>query len=316
MRKFILTYGATSFAVILIAMLLTQVLGKEFQQLTLKPPSNALETSQYHRNPKPKIFLDSLAGDSSYCFQYGFRDHKAKPTIWQWSYNRYLVDSMSNAYGLPKNYFKPYKATASERKKRLRIQKQALFTKIDMYVVPDYNAIVEHHRSFTKPIYDLINLTLGDSATKEDRLEMMLKFCQDLPYRIPPTEYNNKIIEGLLPPSLSLKLGYGDCDTKAMIFASTLSHSTDYDMLVLTVPNHVLMAVKGIPKPYQEFIEYQGEKYILCQPVGPARLNFGNKGSNYRPSERITPIKKFVEQVPVTATIEKISQEANDSNSD
>lgn len=317
MERFLIKYCSIAFLTICIALVLVSSLDRKFIKLAIRPPSSSMGVEQYHRNARPKIFLDSLTNDSTYCFQYEFRDPKGNPTIWRWSYDRYLVDSMSKAYGLPSNYFKPYKATSSVRKKRLRIRKRALFTKVDKYVVPDYNAIIKYHRKFTKPLYDLVNLTLGDSASKEDKLELILKFCQDLPYRIPPTEYKNKIVEGLFPPSLSLKLGYGDCDTKAMIFASALSHSSDYDMLVLTVPNHVLMAIKGIPKPYQESIEYQGEKYILCQPVGPARLRFGDKGSNYRPSERITAIRKFVKpKVALTATNSESATTTTDKSSD
>jgi hypothetical protein len=128
----------------------------------------------------------------------------------------------------------------------------------------------------------------------EARIELLMKFCQDIPYKIPPAETKEKAIEGLLPPSWSLTVGYGDCDTKAMLFVSTLSHNPEYDIILLGLPSHMLVAIKGIPKPYQDVYEYQGERYILCQPVGPARLNFGDKGSLYRPVKRVTEIKKVV----------------------
>ncbi len=280
-------------------------------------PASAMGVQQFVKS-RPKIILDSLRNDSTYCYQYVFRDHKNNLLIWRWDYDRYEVDSASEAFGLPKNYFQPYRPTSSVLKKREQIREKALFKKVDRIILPDYNAIVEHHRQFTKPLHDLIELALGDSATKEDKLEIILKFCQDLPYQIPPPEYQGKIIEGIFPPALSLKVGYGDCDTKAMLFASTLSHDPHYEMLLLTVPNHVLMAVKGIPKPYQHFIEHQGEKYILCQPVGPARLAFGNRGSNFRPVENITEIKQFAKPTTRMAaasnSVEKTTPESSENS--
>ncbi len=242
---------------------------------------------------KPSVVLDTAS--NNYCFVYPFREPSGGPVVWRWNYSRQTMDSMSRAFGLPQDYFQPYRKSAEVIAARRKVRENALFTVVNQYIVPDYNGIVREHRKFTKPLHDMLTLMLPQDASKEDKLEIVLKFCQDLPYRMIGSEYGDKIIEGIYPPALSLRLGYGDCDTKAMLFASILSHDPYYDMVLIIVPNHMLMAVKGMPKPYQEFIEYKGEPYILCQPVGPARLRFGDKGSNYRPVDTILPIEKFAE---------------------
>lgn len=233
--------------------------------------------------------LDSL--DSSYyCFEYNFRDYYDKPITWRWSAKRQLLDSLSNNYGLPLNFFEPYRATRAMIARRKRIQEKGLFYISEGYLVPDYNAIVKTHAPVTKPLYELAKISVKDSNSLEEKIEILLRFCQDMKYRVPPAEYKDKIVEGLLPPSMSLGLGWGDVDTKAMIFASALYHEPDIKMIIFTMQNSVLVAIGGIHKPYQEYIEYKGEIYTICNTTGPARLNIGDRGRNFTTPQIITSI--------------------------
>ena len=47
-----------------------------------------------------------------------------------------------------------------------------------------------------------------------------LAFVQEIPYRKPPDERAGRCTLGFLPPLEALAAGYGDCDTKSLLFAS------------------------------------------------------------------------------------------------
>ncbi|MCS6832989.1 MAG: hypothetical protein NZ521_05410, partial [Flammeovirgaceae bacterium] len=150
----------------------------------------------------------------------------------------------------------------------------------------------EAHKDFCQRIYALVENHLGRRASFQSRIELILRFCQDIPYGIPPMTWNGKIIAGLFTPSILLKEGWGDCDSKAMLFCSILANNPMYEIIGVHVPGHLYLAVKGVPQAYQATITYKGEEYIVCEPVGPARLELGKKSQYYT-----APIKKIEEIV-------------------
>ena len=87
------------------------------------------------------------------------------------------------------------------------------------------------------------------------------------------------MIAGVLPPPRMLVERWGDCDSKAVLFASVLAHDPSMRLVFLLVPNHILLAVEGIPRPYQNAVEVKGRTYILAEPVGPGRVDLGDTGA-------------------------------------
>lgn len=95
-------------------------------------------------------------------------------------------------------------------------------------------------------------------------------------YKVPPDTVGDLHTGGLLPPVSSLLKGWGDCDTKSGVLASLLTNYPNLRMVGVSVPDHYLVGVLGIPHKDQLFIEYQGLQYVLIEPAGPAWLPPGS----------------------------------------
>jgi hypothetical protein len=227
---------------------------------------------------------------SDYVFDYVYRDAVNRGTKMKWNNLRSPIDNINRSFGLPKDFFQ--RSFSSEREIR-QIAEQGYFRVNNNTASPDYNRMIKISRQITRPIYDMIMKKVGGSGSFQKPIDELLKFCQDIPYKIPAEVYNNKQTGGIFPPSLALTKGYADCDTKAVLFASVLLHNPRYKIVFITIPGHLFLAIKGVPKPYQKYVTYRGEKYILCEPTGPARLAFGKDGfSNYN-INKIEPIKGY-----------------------
>ena len=216
---------------------------------------------------------------SNYFFDYVYRDVTNQGTKMKWQEQKSPIDNINKTFGLPNDFFE--RSFASENEIR-KVAERGYFRVTNNVASPDYNRMIQISKSITKPIYDMIMKKVGNNTSYQKPIDELLKFCQDIPYKIPADLYNNKQTGGIFPPSLALTKGYADCDTKAVLFASVLLHNPRYKIVFITIPGHLFLAVKGVPKPYQKFITHRGEKYILCEPTGPARLAFGKDGfSNY-----------------------------------
>lgn len=222
-----------------------------------------------------------------YHFKYIYRDPRNRPTAWKWKFPKKPIEDIANSYGLPKNFFNTY-YTNKEMKKVLD---KAMFRSENGMVSADYNSIVAKSQAFARPMYDMLLQKLGKNASQFDLIDETMKFCQDIPYKLPPNYYQGRDTWGYFPPSICLTEGYADCDSKCVLLSSILSHNKNIDIVYVTVPGHLLLGIRGIPNAYQQYITYQGQKYILCEPVGPARLAFGTPGSDYGRVEKIEKVE-------------------------
>ena len=73
--------------------------------------------------------------------------------------------------------------------------------------------------------------------------------------------------------STPLKLIYqnrGDCDTKLVAVNSTLKNLYNVKTIAVAVPEHIFIGFKMTVQPGDDYIVYNGQKYVLAEPVGPA----------------------------------------------
>ena len=118
-------------------------------------------------------------------------------------------------------------------------------------VIPDYTAIVDASRPLVAGLASLVKKTAkADALSSRETIELLMSFCQDIPYGIPPNNYKNKVISGIFPPPLALNKTWGDCDTKAILFAATYLSLPGTSIALLESPGHVSIGVEGIPSPY------------------------------------------------------------------
>jgi hypothetical protein len=107
----------------------------------------------------------------------------------------------------------------------------------------------------------------------EDVVGSVLSFVQTaLEYRQPDVVFHGKHTGGILPPLTAALLGWGDCDTKTGLAASLLANWPQMKMVGVALPGHYLMATLKIPEKGDLYVEYEGLKYVLLEPAGPAWL--------------------------------------------
>lgn len=235
---------------------------------------------RFSRNPGTSQSV-RVEGDA-YVYRYAFRDHENKPVVWEWKYNKAKADAMAAKFGVPPSMYQPYTVRDDVIAKRKQQMKDGMFMQDGNYVIPDYSAMANYYLAYTKPLYGHLEAaTEADDLSKRDRIELLMRFCQDIPYNYPPNSMGDKVISGLFPPPTLLLKKWGDCDSKAMLFASTLSHDSSYTIVAVNVPGHTFLAIKGIPQAYDSVISYRGDRYIACEPVGPARTPFGSFNDPY-----------------------------------
>jgi hypothetical protein len=102
-------------------------------------------------------------------------------------------------------------------------------------------------------------------------------------YKIPPELENGRHTGGILPPVMTIVRGWGDCDTKTALLGSVLSNWPEIRMVGIVTPDHYLMGILRMPRSGDAFVEYQGQRYVLIEPAGPAWLPPGTVGVDTMP---------------------------------
>lgn len=241
--------------------------------------------------PNDRSEQEVTASVGQYQMDYVFRDKDEQPWHWRWSYRSTVTDKEISHYGVPEEIYEPYVPSKAEERRRKRIIEEALFVREGNFVSPDYSALVAHYMPFTLPIYQLLEKAT-EGKSRRDRIEMLIKFVQDIPYGIPPDSEDGKVLHGVIPPPFLLTETWGDCDSKAVLFASVMAHDPSINIVFLSVPDHLLLAIEDIPRPYQQSLRHKGKTYVLVEAVGPARFDYGDAGAvKYQRFNRIRDIE-------------------------
>jgi len=73
-----------------------------------------------------------------------------------------------------------------------------------------------------------------------------------------------------------------DCEDRCALFFSLVQELLELPMLVLAYPDHLTVAV-AYPAVYGDPILYQGQRYYVCDPTGPANSStIGAAPTEYR----------------------------------
>ena len=240
----------------------------------------------------PKRNTSLKEQDGKYIYSYSFQDQNNKLQYWKWQADKNYVDKLNNSFGVPPSIFQEYTVTDEVLKQREKQLRDGMFKEYpDGLVDIDYDLVISKHLPVVAPIYSLGNLSLS-GISWQNKIDVFMKFCQDLEYKVPPNELNGKEINGCFPPSLALTKSFGDCDTKTLLMATLLaSEPENYKCIILFPPDHALLGIKGVPKPYQKFYTYQGEKYIYCEVAGPSRTFLGEPFEPYTKFSAVKPVK-------------------------
>ena len=234
----------------------------------------------------------STSDNNYYNYTYKFKDLSNQTHIWKWSAPKKESDEIIKRFGVPPSIYKPYVLSPEVIAKRNKQIKAGYYRAINNLVIPDYTAIVDASRPLVAGLASLVKKTAkADALSSRETIELLMSFCQDIPYGIPPNNYKNKVISGMFPPPLALNKTWGDCDTKAILFAATYLSLPGTSIALLESPGHVSIGVEGIPGPYDNAVNYGRKKYIFAEPVGPGKHPLGHAVSPYVQVKMVYPIK-------------------------
>ncbi len=240
----------------------------------LRHPRAQITPKSYMASPNSRY---EVAGSTStYSVNYAFKGLKTASMKWSWSHSKAQVDGLVSSYGIPKSMLNPYSPTpdvVADRQKQLLA---GCFRQDGAHLRPNYRELIRTSRPVVETVAQLFDKQQPD-ANLTDRVNFVLNFCQDLPYGIPPSEIDGKLNGGLLPPAGVLSQGWGDCDSKATLFGTLMSFYPNAKMVMVAVPGHQLVGIRAQAVSGQDSIQFEGEEYVLCEPVGLARLPMGKK---------------------------------------
>lgn len=235
----------------------------------------------YVKNDHVKISNEIITG--KYIIHYTFKDNfeKIRTFTITMPVDQTIKDIAK--FGVPKWMFKSFPDKKSVIRKRNKIIKNGMFKMDGNILKPDYNLVASHYSIYTKSIASqFIQILSNEKAdSRKNRIEMAIKFVQDIPYGIPEISDSTWETGGVFtPPEILIRM-YGDCDSKAILFVSLLKNLIDTnDLLMLfTTEKHALTAIKGIPEKGQVYITFNRQKYIIADAAGPQRLDWGDDGN-------------------------------------
>jgi hypothetical protein len=224
--------------------------------------------------------------DGQYHIEYRFQDQF-------YNYQNYTLalpvretGQMIEKFGIPRWMFEPYADTEVNRQYRKQIMEEGLFVLKGDVIEVDKSAVISYYAEhFGKPIAEMIVSSLSDygSDNRRNRIEFALRFIQDIPYGVPDFHDRDRHYGGVhVPPGLLVE-GYGDCDSKVLLFVSILIYLVPAEnILFLNQKEHVLAAIRGEPEKGLTFVRYQGEPYLIAESAGPGKRLLGQKGNYYK----------------------------------
>ncbi len=245
---------------------------------------------EYQHNPH--VGYDAYQDGDAISIRFKYRDHWNITRLYTQTFSISTLRRDIPKYGIPRSVFRPiYPHETAERD---RVLKSGLFKLENNSIGIDYRAvIVTFAQTYCRPIAEHIVQTLKSVGrdNRADRIAMAMAFVQDIPYGQPNFDDENWYFCGLIPPPLLILTGFGDCDSKSVLFCGIMSYLIDCDDLVLlSPPNHVLTGIRGVSDGTTTYVRHGSTQYILCETAGPRRTAFGELGLYFSEGYKVIPL--------------------------
>jgi len=254
--------------------------------------------AQEHYIANPHVEFNRADVDGKYVVNYTFMDHKNNLVSITEEFDKQMVDEDIDVFGIPKSMLEPYNSTPEIEKQRTETIKAGLFKVTDNTLEIDYDAFILKYRKYCESIAEWMVSYLGNQQidTRRDRIELAVKFVQDIPYAIPTDIDPNWNYGGVNPIPSLLITGWGDCDSKAFLFAGIMSYLIDYkDIRFAGEPGHLYTLIANdrndIVKDGQTtYFNIEGRYFLVAETAGPGRFAFGEAGESEYDSAEIEEI--------------------------
>lgn len=157
------------------------------------------------------------------------------------------------------------------KQSRTQFYKERRFVQDENWLLLDYKSISDEYKPKMAPIaeafrtrnvqrFDDIRVVIND----------ILSFYQSIPYDKLQTREIGDSEFGFSTPLKLIYQNRGDCDTKLVAVNSTLKNLYNVKTIAVAVPEHIFIGFKMTVQPDDDYIVYNGQKYVLAEPVGPA----------------------------------------------
>ena len=240
--------------------------------------------TNYHSNEHVNYKIEEV--DGNYVIRYTFKDHQQNRCAITWTVNKRQTDEDIQIFGIPKSMFEPYPDHPRVRARRAEVLRRGLFKKEGNTIMVDKNAMVNTYRGYTKVLADWMVDYLRQyyTDTRMNRIRLAMAFVQDIPYAVPDDIDPNWYYGGVIATPNILTCGYGDCDTKAILFVGILCHLIKpADIRFAGEPGHMYTLIKANPNQFRDlrglsYYQLPDGKYFVAETAGPGRLDFGKEG--------------------------------------
>jgi len=247
----------------------------------------------FERNPYVEYEVRETS--SSYQVEYTFKDHFGNFQTYELILPREQTLEKIDQFGVPQWLFEPYVDSEYNRYIRDKEMANGMFVSNKNTIEVDKSAVIEYYASdFCRPIALMIVESLEEYGrdTRRDRIELAMRFVQDIPYGVPKFGDKERHFGGVSPPPKVLLDMYGDCDSKVLLFVGILIYLIPAeDIVFLNQPEHVLSAVKAKPERGLTYLEFEGDDYLIAETAGPGARKLGQEGSYYNSKFKVEPLR-------------------------
>jgi hypothetical protein len=154
------------------------------------------------------------------------------------------------------------------------------------YLLPDYARLAAEARPTVRNLLSDVVALAAEQGANDARsiVGVVAGLMQDgIIYKIPPVYReghpgDTRLTAGLLVPLETLTIqpsdsragwGWGDCDTKSLLFASLVTQLTDLDVILMMGRQHMFAGVSLPPHAGEDAVAFQGTPYVLIELTAP-----------------------------------------------
>lgn len=238
--------------------------------------------------------------NGQYYITYRFNDQYDELVQIKFSFPSQKTDEDIKKFGIPMSMFDPFPDRPETIKARKRIIESGLFRVDGDIINVDRNRLIETYIDYCKPIALRLAYYLHKEKidTRRDRIELAMRFVQDIPYGVPEkSKAPDTHFGGVSPIPEVLINGWGDCDSKAFLFIGILAHLIDFkDVLYAGETGHLFTVIRNddndiVKNGKTTYFEVNEKFYLVAETAGPARLPFGFAGDRTDISANLVSVK-------------------------
>jgi hypothetical protein len=196
------------------------------------------------------------------------------------------VKRAMDSFGVPKSWTTfTYTDEKDLAQKQQQLQNKAQAHGISMLqegnkFTVDYSWVTSQNKQTLTKIAKRIRSTARRNGYRSRRelIGAFASFVQSLPYRVPADFRINNVGEkiltaGAMMPLETLAYGWGDCDSKSMLFAALVQNIGLVDVSFIVMEEHLFAAVQLRPEQNDRAIRYKNKDWVLIEltdswPIG------------------------------------------------